>query len=127
MSVDNTAAVGADEINILNLQFVHIERFAFVMKALVESGLLDEAVKHLRSRGCEMLAISVEPVFEMQAMLRERSAARGGADSVDDQTSSDEARALDQRLGAFERSNCGPKYPPRPPDHWPPGPWDPPR
>lgn len=112
------------EINILNLQFVHFERSAFAVKTLIENEVLDEAVKHLHKRGCDQLAISVEPLAEIQHWLRERQAAQG-----DDEHGAYKDEAADQRLEEFERSRCGPGpvYPPRPPDDWPEGPWDPPR
>lgn len=127
MSIDHTTRYDStNEINILNLQFVHVERFAFVVKALVENGLFDQAIKHLQSRGCHLLAISVEPLEAIQGMLRERRAARASAADLGAEASA-EVRAADRRLSQFEISACsGPKYPPRPPDHWPPGPWDPP-
>jgi hypothetical protein len=115
------------EINILNLQFVHVERFAFVVKTLVENGLFDQAIQHLQSRGCHLLAISVEPLEVIQGMLRERRAAQAGVDNPDVEISA-VARTSRARLLQFEASACsGPKYPPRPPDHWPAGPWDPPK
>jgi hypothetical protein len=128
MSVDHTPNYDpADEINILNLQFVHVERFAFVVKTLMENGLFDEAIKQLQSRGCHLLAISIEPLEVIQEMLRERRAARESADDLGTEASA-EVRASRERLAQFEISACsGPKYPPRPPDHWPAGPWDPPR
>lgn len=128
MSIENAKKYNnEDEVNILNLQFVHVERFAFVMKTLMENGLFDEAIKHLQSRGCHLLAISVEPLDVIQGMLRERRAARAGADDLGNESSA-EVRASRERLAQFEACACsGPKYPPRPPDHWPAGPWDPPR
>ena len=128
MSIENTPKYNnEDEVNILNLQFVHVERLAFVMKTLMENGLFDEAIKHLQSRGCHLIAISVEPLDVIQGMLRERRAARAVADDLGNGASA-EARASRERLAQFEACACsGPKYPPRPPDHWPAGPWDPPR
>lgn len=106
------------DIRILNLQLIHLQRFAFVMKTLVENDLLDEAVEHLHSRGCDLLAISVEPIEAIQAMLRDRNGAQSAAADT----------APDPRIDTFLASGCGhPVYPPRPPDDWPEGPWDPPR
>jgi len=125
MSVDYTPTHDpADEINILNLQFVHVERFAFVVKTLMENGLFDEAIKHLQSRGCDMLAISVEPLEVIQGMLSERMAANASADDLGAEASA-EVRASRERLVQFRMSACGgPHFPPRPPDDWPTGPWD---
>lgn len=128
MSIDHTPNYGsADEINILNLQFVHVERFAFIVKTLVENGLFDEAINQLKIRGCHLLAISVEPLEVVQGMVRERRMARENAD--DFRTDADaEVRERIARLEQIEACACsGPKYPPRPPEHWPAGPWDPPK
>jgi hypothetical protein len=127
MSTDHKPSYDpAGEINILNLQFVHVERFAFIVKTLMENGLFDEAIKHLQNRGCHLLAISIEPLDVIQGMLRERRAVHASVDDLGVEPSA-EMRASKARLLQFEACACsGPKYPPRPPDNWPEGPWDPP-
>lgn len=115
-------------VNILNLTVVSLKNFIFMVKAISDNKLWPEVEKHLNSRGCDSLMLSGEAIVEIRELLLQRKAsssrsargqtdrAAGGADT-------------DRRLDMFVVCACGtppPHYPPRPPDEWPPGPWDPP-
>jgi hypothetical protein len=92
------------------------------MQTIAEADLWDEAHDHLKSHGCETIAISFEPIQAIKAMLRNRRAAEASADFTAERT------RTDARIDTFIACACGvpPTYPPRPPDEWPEGPWDPP-
>ena len=109
-------------LNTLNLTVVSLERFVYAMQTIAEADLWDDAHDYLKSRDCESIAISVEPILAIQAMLRNKRAAELPDDSAAERT------GTDARVDTFIASACAPPphYPPRPPDDWPEGPWDPP-
>lgn len=113
----------ARPLNSLNLTIVTLERFFYAMQTVAENDLWDEAEEYLKSRGCESLAISLEPILAIQAMLRNQRTAELGEDFDGERT------GKAGRVDKFIASACGtpPHYPPRPPDEWPEGPWDPPQ
>jgi hypothetical protein len=111
-------------LNALNLTIVSLERFVFVMRTIAEADLWYDAEAYLKNRGCHSMAVSLEPILALQAMMeRRRTAERESADGAAERDGAGE------RIDRFIASACAPPphYPPRPPDDWPPGPWDPPR
>lgn len=110
--------------DILNLTVVQLRRFIFVVRAISDNKMWPEVEKHLNSRGCDSLVISLGPIAEIQELLLQRRAANRVAPG----TPTSSAGGTDRRLDRFIVSGCGtpPHYPPRPPDDWPEGPWDPP-
>lgn len=110
-------------LNTLNLTIVSLERFFYVMQTIAEGDLWDEVEDHLKSRACHSIAISWEPIEAMKGMLRSKRAAE-----IADQPGA-ERTGTDARIDTFVACACGvpPTYPPRPPDDWPEGPWDPPQ
>jgi hypothetical protein len=130
-------------LNTLNLTVVSLERFLFAMRTIAENDLWDDAHQHLKSRGCDTVAISIEPILALQGMLRKRrasgwvspaSTAGAAAGSTAGVAAGSTAGAAadrtpqEERVDRFIASACAPPphYPPRPPDDWPKGPWDPP-
>ena len=123
-------------LNTLNLTVVSLERFIFAMRTIAENDLWDDAYKHLKSRGCDTIAVSVEPILALQGMLRKRRAPSGvspasaeGAVAGITAGAAPQRTPQEERVDRFIASACAPPphYPPRPPDDWPEGPWDPPR
>jgi hypothetical protein len=123
-------------LNTLNLTVVSLERFFYAMRTIAENDLWDDAQKHLKSRGCDTVAISLEPILALQGMLRKRRAlsevspvSATGASVGITAGAAPTRSSKEERLDRFIASACGtpPHYPPRPPDEWPEGPWDPPR
>ncbi|GAA3335522.1 hypothetical protein GCM10020358_04180 [Amorphoplanes nipponensis] len=122
-------------LNPLNLTVVSLERFFYAMRTIAENDLWDDAHRHLKSRGCDTIAISVEPILALQGMLRKRRtssgvspAATAGATAGITAGAPPERTPQEERVDRFIASACAPPphYPPRPPDDWPKGPWDPP-
>ncbi|ROR46569.1 hypothetical protein [Kitasatospora cineracea] len=143
---------GPPEINVLNMNVVSLKRFVFAVRTISQNDLWDEVVEELAARGCHSIAISVEPIEAMKDALRERMAYtaatkkrpsrsrddRGGqraekppgSGSPQPDASGDpfDMSRPQRHLERFMASACGTpptKYPPRPPDDWPEGPWDP--
>lgn len=122
-------------LNTLNLTVVSLERFIFAMRTIAENDLWDDAQEHLKSRGCDTVAISLEPILALQGMLRKRrslsevypASATGASGGLTPDAAATRS-AKEERLDRFIASACGtpPHFPPRPPDEWPQGPWDPP-
>jgi hypothetical protein len=108
-------------LNALNLTAVTPERLFYVMQTMAEADLWDEARDYLKSRDCETIVISFEPILALKELLRNRRDAELS-------NYAEERTGTDARIDTFIACACGvpPKYPPRPPDEWPEGPWDPP-
>ncbi|MFF3448616.1 hypothetical protein ACFYXJ_15965 [Streptomyces sp. NPDC002667] len=145
----STEEIAPPEINILNLNVVSLKRFVFAVRTISQNDLWDEVLEELDARGCHSIALSVEPIEAMKDALRQRlpdrpKKAKGGRRDQRD----DPRRAAPQRkergddplsdfpdmnrpqrhLERFMASACGTPpvhYPPRPPEDWPEGPWDP--
>lgn len=132
-SVDSQPEELVQSVNILNLTVVSLKNFIFMVKAISDNKLWPDVEKHLNSRGCDSLVLSAEAILEIREMLLQRKASntRSANDQSTHSTNSRDGMPTrpDRRLDMFLVCACGtppPQYPPRPPDDWPEGPWDPP-
>ncbi|SER82880.1 hypothetical protein [Streptomyces qinglanensis] len=140
--------VSPPEVNILNMNVVSLKRFVFAVRTISQNDLWDEVIEELAARGCHSIALSVEPVEAMKEALRQRMAyttkepngnrnergERRRDAPLREQPGESQEDPFDmsrpqRHLERFMASACGtpPRYPPRPPDEWPEGPWDPPQ
>ena len=60
----------SDEQKPDNLTKTSIEQFSTFFKFLAANNLIDKAAEHLRSKGMNEIWISVEPIKEIQSMIK---------------------------------------------------------
>lgn len=61
-----------EPVNIDNLTLTSVPRFIKFVRYLANNDLLGEAEKHLIAQGCKELYVSVEPIRNVQNMLKEK-------------------------------------------------------
>ncbi len=61
----------------LTLTETGIDNFKILMKFLAENGLLEKAAEHLKSKGHDKIRVSIEPILEIQAFIKQEFEAKG--------------------------------------------------
>ena len=61
----------------LTLTETGIDKFKMMVKFLAENNLLDKAAAHLKEKGYDRIRVSIEPIQEIQAFIKQEYEAKG--------------------------------------------------
>jgi hypothetical protein len=63
--------------NCLPLTETGIDNFKIFIKFLAENDLIEKAANHLKAKGHDKIRVSIEPILEIQAFIKEEFESRG--------------------------------------------------